>query len=45
MVIGPLIDEAGVEKVEKHVADALGKGAKTLLGGKRLNGLFFSPRC
>jgi succinate-semialdehyde dehydrogenase / glutarate-semialdehyde dehydrogenase len=43
VVIGPLIDEAGVEKVEKHVADALGKGAKTLLGGKRLNGLFFQP--
>jgi succinate-semialdehyde dehydrogenase/glutarate-semialdehyde dehydrogenase len=43
VVIGPLIDEPGVEKVEKHVADALGKGAKTLLGGKRLNGLFFQP--
>ena len=43
VVIGPLIDEPGVKKVEKHVADALGKGAKTLLGGKRLNGLFFQP--
>jgi succinate-semialdehyde dehydrogenase/glutarate-semialdehyde dehydrogenase len=43
VVIGPLIDEPGVEKVEKHVADALGKGAKTLLGGKRMNGLFFQP--
>ncbi len=45
VVIGPLIDEPGVAKVEKHVADALGKGAKTLLGGKRheRGGLFFQP--
>jgi succinate-semialdehyde dehydrogenase / glutarate-semialdehyde dehydrogenase len=43
VVIGPLIDENGVKKVEQHMADALGKGAKTLLGGKRLNGLFFQP--
>src|SRR5687768_8739959 len=45
VVIGPLIDEQGVKKVEAHVADALGKGAKTLLGGKRheRGGLFFQP--
>ena len=45
VVIGPLIDEQGVQKVEKHVADALGKGAKIMLGGKRhsLGGLFFQP--
>src|SRR5688500_4484679 len=45
VVIGPLIDEQGVQKVETHVADALGKGAKTLLGGKRheRGGLFFQP--
>jgi len=45
VVIGPLIDEPGVQKVEKHVADALGKGAKALLGGKRheRGGLFFQP--
>jgi len=45
VVIGPLIDEQGVKKVEKHVADALAKGAKTLLGGKRheRGGLFFQP--
>jgi succinate-semialdehyde dehydrogenase/glutarate-semialdehyde dehydrogenase len=45
VTIGPLIDEPGVEKVEKHVADALGKGAKTLLGGKRheRGRLFFQP--
>jgi len=45
VVIGPLIDEQGVKKVEEHVADAVGKGAKIVLGGKRhsLGGLFFEP--
>jgi succinate-semialdehyde dehydrogenase/glutarate-semialdehyde dehydrogenase len=45
VVIGPLIDEQGMKKVEKHVADALGKGAKVVLGGKRheKGGLFFQP--
>jgi succinate-semialdehyde dehydrogenase/glutarate-semialdehyde dehydrogenase len=44
-VIGPLIDEQGLKKVEKHVADALDKGAKVVLGGKRheRGGLFFQP--
>jgi succinate-semialdehyde dehydrogenase/glutarate-semialdehyde dehydrogenase len=34
-----------VKKVEQHVADALDKGAKVVLGGKRhaLGGLFFQP--
>lgn len=42
---GPLIDEKAVEKVEQHVADALGKGAKILTGGKRsdLGGTFYEP--
>src|SRR5258708_10589945 len=45
VVIGPLIDQAGLEKVENHVADALGKGAKVMLGGKRHEpgGPFFQP--
>jgi succinate-semialdehyde dehydrogenase / glutarate-semialdehyde dehydrogenase len=45
VIIGPLIDEQGMQKVEKHVADALAKGAKALLGGKRHDrgGLFFQP--
>ena len=43
--IGPLIDEAGIRKVEEHVADAVGKGAKVVMGGKRhsLGGRFFEP--
>ncbi len=45
VVIGPLIDEQGLEKVEKHVADALAKGARVVLGGKphERGGLFFQP--
>jgi len=41
--LGPLIDQAAVAKVEEHIADALGKGARLLLGGKRLGGNFFEP--
>jgi succinate-semialdehyde dehydrogenase/glutarate-semialdehyde dehydrogenase len=42
---GPLIDKNAVAKVEEHISDALGKGAKVLAGGKRhaLGGLFFEP--
>ncbi len=42
---GPLIDAKAVAKVEEHIADALAKGAKIALGGKRhaLGGLFFEP--
>lgn len=40
---GPLITMAAVEKVEDHLADALDKGARVILGGKRheLGGTFF----
>ncbi|MEH7436112.1 NAD-dependent succinate-semialdehyde dehydrogenase [Neobacillus drentensis] len=41
--IGPLIDEAAIAKVEKHVNDAVKKGAKLETGGKIANGLFFEP--
>jgi succinate-semialdehyde dehydrogenase/glutarate-semialdehyde dehydrogenase len=42
---GPLIDGNAVEKVEDHISDALTKGARVLLGGKRhsLGGTFFEP--
>ncbi len=42
---GPLIDAAGLAKVEAHVADAVAKGARVLTGGKRhaLGGNFFEP--
>ena len=42
---GPLIDDKAVAKVESHIADAMSKGAKVLIGGKRhaLGGRFFEP--
>ncbi|MBL8259901.1 MAG: NAD-dependent succinate-semialdehyde dehydrogenase [Candidatus Competibacteraceae bacterium] len=42
---GPLIDAAALEKVERHVADALAQGAKVLTGGRRhpLGGTFYEP--
>jgi len=42
---GPLIDMKAVAKVEEHVADALAKGGKVVVGGGRhaLGGSFFQP--
>jgi succinate-semialdehyde dehydrogenase/glutarate-semialdehyde dehydrogenase len=40
---GPLIEASAVDKVERHVKDAISKGARLLTGGKRLGGLFFEP--
>jgi succinate-semialdehyde dehydrogenase/glutarate-semialdehyde dehydrogenase len=42
---GPLIDGKAVAKVEDHIADAIAKGARLALGGKRhaLGGTFFEP--
>ena len=45
VTMGPLINTEAVEKVESHIADAVGKGARILAGGKRhaLGGSFFEP--
>ncbi|MDR0479219.1 MAG: NAD-dependent succinate-semialdehyde dehydrogenase [Burkholderiaceae bacterium] len=40
---GPLIEPAAVDKVERHVKDALKKGGKLVAGGKRLKGQFHEP--
>ena len=42
---GPLIDAAAVAKVQRHLQDALAKGATLLAGGKphALGGTFFEP--
>jgi len=42
---GPLIDDKAVAKVQEHIADAISKGAKLLIGGKphALGGGFFEP--
>jgi len=45
VTIGPLIDEKAIAKVQEHIADALGKGARVVTGGKvhELGGNFFQP--
>jgi succinate-semialdehyde dehydrogenase / glutarate-semialdehyde dehydrogenase len=43
VAVGPLIDGPAVEKVERHVADALAGGADLVTGGGRLEGQFFEP--
>src|SRR5688572_28863164 len=44
--IGPMINAKAVDKIERHVKDALDGGARVVVGGKRLAGLgpnFFAP--
>ena len=43
--IGPLINKAGMEKVEEHIKDAVNKGAKIMVGGERheKGQTFFQP--
>ncbi|HHR5902227.1 TPA: NAD-dependent succinate-semialdehyde dehydrogenase [Providencia alcalifaciens] len=42
---GPLINQAAIDKVSEHIADAVAKGASIATGGKSasLGGLFFEP--
>ncbi len=40
---GPLIEDAAVAKVKRHVADAIAKGGKVETGGNALHGQFFEP--
>ncbi|WP_213777961.1 NADP-dependent succinate-semialdehyde dehydrogenase [Caballeronia sp. dw_276] len=45
VLLGPLINDAAVRKVESHIHDAVEKGARVLSGGKRhaLGHGFFEP--
>ncbi len=49
VTVGPLIDEHAMAKMERQVADALGKGARLVTGGERLTddgldaGYFYAP--
>jgi succinate-semialdehyde dehydrogenase / glutarate-semialdehyde dehydrogenase len=40
---GPMIDDNAIAKIERHVADAVSKGAKVLTGGKRIGARFYEP--
>lgn len=41
--IGPLIDQAAVDKVQCHIQDALSQGAQLVYGGQAEQGTFFQP--
>lgn len=43
--VGPMIEASAIEKVERHISDAVAQGARVLTGGARhpLGGLFFEP--
>ena len=40
---GPLIEPAAVEKVQRHLADALAKGGRVVAGGQPMAGQFVEP--
>lgn len=44
-MVGPLIMPRQVDTIERHLEDARGRGARVLLGGRRVEGLeaFFQP--
>ncbi|MGH2444192.1 MAG: NAD-dependent succinate-semialdehyde dehydrogenase [Chloroflexota bacterium] len=46
VTVGPLIEQSGLEKVQRHVADARERGADLVLGGSQVSnggGYFFEP--
>ena len=40
---GPMIDANAIAKVDSHVADAVAKGARVLVGGQRQGDRFYEP--
>ena len=40
---GPMIDDQAIAKIERHVADALAKGARVLTGGQSMGERYFEP--
>ncbi|GGM15173.1 NAD-dependent succinate-semialdehyde dehydrogenase [Deinococcus aerophilus] len=41
--VGPVVEQAGLDKVKAQVADALQRGAKATTGGEATGGLYFQP--
>jgi succinate-semialdehyde dehydrogenase/glutarate-semialdehyde dehydrogenase len=41
--VGPLVNADGLRKVQRHVADAVERGARVTTGGRSLGGLYFQP--
>ncbi len=41
--VGPVVEQAGLDKVNAQVEDALARGAKATVGGTHKEGLYFHP--
>lgn len=41
--VGPVVEQAGLDKVRAHVEDALSRGARAAVGGSVQEGLYFQP--
>lgn len=41
--LGPLIEDSAIDKVQRHVQDALDKGATVVTGGRRLHDRYYEP--
>jgi succinate-semialdehyde dehydrogenase/glutarate-semialdehyde dehydrogenase len=41
--IGPMINARAMDKIDRHVRDAITKGARAVVGGKRLQGNYYAP--
>jgi succinate-semialdehyde dehydrogenase / glutarate-semialdehyde dehydrogenase len=41
--VGPLIEQSAIDKVKRHVADAVERGGEVVLGGSGIKGLFWQP--
>jgi succinate-semialdehyde dehydrogenase/glutarate-semialdehyde dehydrogenase len=41
--IGPMINARAIDKIERHVRDAIAKGARAVVGGNRLQGNYYAP--
>jgi len=41
--VGPLIEQSAVDKVQRHIGDAIERGGELLLGGESVGGLFWQP--
>lgn len=41
--IGPVVEQAGLDKIQNQVQDALDKGATAMVGGQVESGLFYQP--
>jgi succinate-semialdehyde dehydrogenase / glutarate-semialdehyde dehydrogenase len=41
--VGPLIEQTALDKVQRHIGDAIERGGELLLGGEGIGGLYWQP--